>query len=131
MRLLKSKAFGRFARDNDITDSDLWDAVERAEKGLIDANLGGNVIKQRIARGGEGKSGGFRSIIFYKAEKRAVFVYGFKKSAIDNISPKELKAFKDSAKVVLKLSDEKLAPAMKQSAFIEVRKPTPLEKKSR
>jgi hypothetical protein len=129
MRLLKSKAFGRFARSYDITESDLWEAIERAEKGLIDADLGGGVIKQRIARHGQGKSGGFRSIIFYKADKRAVFVYCFEKSALDNITPKEQKAFKDSAKIVLKLSDEQLMTAIKAGAYIEVPKPAPVEKK--
>ncbi len=125
MRLLKSKAFDRFARSKGITDADLWQAVDRAEKGLIDANLGGKVVKQRIAREGEGKSGGFRSIIFYKSGTRAVFVHGFEKSALENISAKELKAFKDSAKVVLNLSDEQLATAIKNGAFIEVLKPRP------
>jgi hypothetical protein len=81
MRLFKSKAFGRFARSQGITDDDLREAIERAEKGLIDANLGGHVIKQRIARDGEGKSGGFRSIIFFKAGDKAIFVHGFEKSA--------------------------------------------------
>jgi hypothetical protein len=123
MRLFESKAFARFARSNDITDADLWEAVERAEKGLIDADLGGKVIKQRIARDGEGKSGGFRSIVFYKAGRKAAFVYGFEKSALDNISPKELKAFKDAAKIVLNLSDEKLATAIKAGAFVEVLNP--------
>jgi hypothetical protein len=127
MRLFKSKAFDRFAQSSKIKDADLWEAVERAEKGLIDADLGGKVIKQRIARDGEGKSGGFRSIIFYKTSERAVFVYGFKKSALDNIDSKELKNFKDSAKFVLKLSDKELATAIKHGAFIEV--PTPAEEK--
>jgi hypothetical protein len=70
MRLFKSKAFGRFARSQDIADDDLCEAIERAEKGLVDANLGGFVIKQRIARDGEGKSGGFRSVIFLRAETK-------------------------------------------------------------
>ena len=129
MRLFQSKAFARFARSNDITDAELWEAVERAEKGLIDADLGGKVIKQRIARDGAGKSGGFRSIVFYKAGIKAVFVYGFEKSARDNISPKELKTFKVAAKIVLNLSDEKFATAIKAGAFVEVPKPGSAEKK--
>ena len=79
MRLFKSKAFGRFARSQDISDEDLCEAIERAEKGLIDANLGGYVIKQRIARDGEGKSGGFRSIIFFRSGEKAIFVHGFER----------------------------------------------------
>ena len=57
-----------------------------------------------------------------------MFVYGFDKSALGNISPRQLKAFKESAKVVLNLSDEELATAIKKGAFIEVLKPRPSEK---
>jgi hypothetical protein len=127
MRLLMSKAFGRFARSNDITDAELWEVVERAEKGLIDADLGGKVIKQRIARAGEGKSGGFRSIILFKADAKAVFVYGCEKSALDNIGPRELNAYKEAAKVILNLSDAELTTAIKKGAFIEVPKPATSE----
>lgn len=124
MRLFKSRVFNRFARSNQITDADLWEAVERAEKGLTDANLGGGVVKQRIARDGKGRSGGFRSIIFYKPSTIAVFVFGFEKSKRANISSGELKAFKDAAKIVLKLSASELAAAIKYGAYIEVAKPT-------
>jgi hypothetical protein len=104
MRLFKSKAFGRFARSQGITDDDLCEAIERAEKGLIDANLGGYVIKQRIARDGEGKSGGFRSIIFFRSGDKAIFVHGFEKNAKANIARDELKEYKAAAKIILKYS---------------------------
>ncbi len=99
MRLFKSKAFGRFARSQDITDEDLCDAIERAERGLVDADLGGYVIKQRIARDGEGKSGGFRSIIFFRSGDKAIFVHGFEKSAEANIARHELKNTKPPQKL--------------------------------
>lgn len=94
MRVFKNRAFSRFADRNDITDEDLCDAVQRATRGLIDADLGGGVVKQRIARKGEGKSGGFRSMILFKEKNRAVFVHGFAKKDLGNVSPKELKALK-------------------------------------
>jgi hypothetical protein len=122
MRLFKSKAFGRFARSQGITDDDLCEAIERAEKGLIDANLGGHVIKQRIARDGEGKSGGFRSIIFFKAGDKAIFVHGFEKSAQANISTVELREYKAAAKIILKYSDEQMNTAVASGAFVEVKK---------
>ncbi len=123
MRVLKSRAFDRFARTTHIADADLWEAVERAEKGLVDANLGGGVIKQRIARARKGKSGGFRSIIFYKSNTLAVFVFGFEKRNLENISPSELRTFKDAAKVVLKLTENELGAAIEYGAYIEVAKP--------
>ncbi len=69
------------------------EAVANVERGLIDADLGGGVVRQRIARAGAGKSGGFRTIILFRAETRAFFVYGFAKSGQDNIWDDELAAF--------------------------------------
>jgi len=66
LRVFKNAWFGRFARKEKISADLLWEAVERAERGLIDANLGGGVIKQRIARPGAGKSKGYRSIVIYR-----------------------------------------------------------------
>jgi hypothetical protein len=78
-RVYKSKPFARFARKAGIADAEIWNAAQRADAGLIDADLGGGVIKQRIARPGEGKSGGSRSIILFKQGNRAVYVFGFEK----------------------------------------------------
>jgi hypothetical protein len=85
VRIFKSRWFQRFARKEGITDSALVEAVARAEKGQIDADLGGGVIKQRIGRPGQGKSKGYRTIIFFRRDDiagttRAFFVYGFAKS---------------------------------------------------
>ena len=89
MRNFKNAWFHRFARKERIEDSALQEAIERAEKGLIDADLGGSVIKQRVARPGQGKSGGFRTVILYRYGERAFFVYGFAKSDLDNITADE------------------------------------------
>ena len=66
MQIFKNTWFQRFARREKITDEVLRNAIARAKKGTIDTDLGGNVIKQRIARVGQGKSGGYRTIIIYK-----------------------------------------------------------------
>ena len=60
-------------RKQRITDAALIEAVRRAERGQIDADLSGGVIEQRVARAGQGKSGGFRTIILYRQERRAFF----------------------------------------------------------
>jgi hypothetical protein len=80
-----TKSFSRFARKARIREEDLWEAARLAEAGVIDADLGGGVIKQRIARAGEGKSGGSRAIILFRFKGRAVFVYGFEKKDLGNI----------------------------------------------
>ena len=108
MRIFKNKWFVRFARKERITDAKLAEAVRNAEKGLIDADYGGGVIKQRIARPGQGKSGGYRSIIIFRKGNMAFFVYGFAKNELDNIDESDERDFKDLAKVLLALSDEGL-----------------------
>lgn len=79
MKIFKNKWFAKFAREKGILDTDLCETVKDAESGLIDADYGGGVIKQRIARPNEGKSGGFRSIVLYRTKEKAFFVYGFPK----------------------------------------------------
>lgn len=77
MRVYATKGFARFSRRERIDQDRLREAVERVERGLVDANLGGGVIKQRVARKGQGRSGGFRVLIVYRPGRRAVFLYGF------------------------------------------------------
>lgn len=90
MRLFKNAKFIRFANKSGIRDSDLCKAVVNAENGLIDADLGGGVLKQRVARYGEGKSGGFRTMILFRRGDKAFFVYGFTKNKTENISDNDL-----------------------------------------
>ena len=79
----------------------LCEAVARAERGLIDADLGGGVIKQRVARPGQGRSGGHRNMIVYRSGDRAVFVFGFAKNDLDDLEPGELADLKTTAKLLL------------------------------
>lgn len=94
MRVFKTKGLIRFARRERITDAVLWESIERAERGTIDADLGGGLIKQRLARPGQGRSGGYRVIVAYRVKGRAVFLYGFAKNELDNISPDQLQTFR-------------------------------------
>ena len=89
MRVFKSNRFHRFARKEKISDAMLCEAIERAERGLIDADLGAGLIKQRVARPGAGRSGGYRTLIFFRAETRAVFAFGFAKSDLANLEDDE------------------------------------------
>lgn len=120
MRIFKNKSFARFARKARIADSALCEAIGNAERGLIDADLGGGVIKQRIARQGKGKSGGFRTIILFRAGARAFFVHGFAKQDQDNIRDDELAAFKMLAAELAAYDDAALAKAIEAGVFSEV-----------
>jgi len=121
VQLFKSRWFQRFARKEGITDIGLREAVVRAEKGQIDADLGGEVIKQRIARPGQGKSKGYRTIILFRRGHRAFFVYGFSKSQRANINDDEEAQFKEAAKHVLALTERQLAELLNRGDFIEVK----------
>ncbi len=120
MRVFKNKSFARFARKARITDETLCAAIADASRGLIDADLGGGVVKQRIARQGGGKSGGFRTIILFRIGERAFFVHGFAKNEQDNIRDDELTAFKLLATEMLAYDDEALARATGSGTLIEV-----------
>ena len=86
VRIFKTKWFARFARKEGISDEKLSIAVQEAEKGLNDGELGGCLIKKRVARTGKGKRGGYRTVIVYRTGTRAVFVYGFPKSTKANLT---------------------------------------------
>ena len=120
MRIFTTTAFTRFANKTGIGNAALCRAVRDAERGLIAANLGGSVIKQRIARPREGKSGGFRTLIVFGAGARAFFVHGFAKNEKDNIGKDELVALKKLAGGLLAYSDRALARAIASGVFVEV-----------
>ena len=98
----------------------MCDAVDRADRGLIDADLGGGVIKQRIARPGQGKSGGYRTIILFRQGDRAIFAFGFAKSAQANISKADLKLLKDAAAEAMRWSDDDLDRLAASKALMEI-----------
>jgi len=120
VRVFKNTWFQRFARKERIADAALCGAVARAEKGQIDADLGGSVLKQRVARPGAGRSGGYRVILLFRAGDRALFAYGFAKSDRGNIGDDELVAFRQLAAEVLALSGEQLDALVAAGRFMEV-----------
>jgi hypothetical protein len=90
MRVFMTKPAARFARKERITAAALLRAAADIVAGRIDADLGGGVVKQRVARAGAGKSGGYRTVVVFRAGSHVFFVYGFAKSSRANISGSEL-----------------------------------------
>ena len=121
MRVFQTKGFARFARRERISDASLCEAVRRAERGLVDAHLGGGVIKQRVARLGQGRAGGYRVLIAYGAKARSVFLFGFAKSERANVDNDELETLRDIAKAWLAADAKALARAMEQGLIEEVK----------
>ena len=120
MRIFKTRWFARFARKARISDTMLTDAIREVEKGLIDGKIGRGLIKKRVARAGEGKRGGYRTIIVYRAGSRSVFVYGFRKSAQADLSPLERDVYQKLAHLYLGFSDADMARALKEGEVEEV-----------
>lgn len=110
----------RFVRREEISTDRLRKAIQRAQWGSIDADLGGGLIKQRIARPGTGRSGGYRTIIAYRAGNRAVFLYGSAKSDRDNIEPNQLTNLRILGANWLNATQETLAAALTDGAMREV-----------
>lgn len=120
MRIFKTKWVARFVRRERIDGASLKEAIERAERGIIDADLGGGLIKQRVARPGKGRSGGFRMIVAYRTEERAFFLYGFAKNERENIEDDELQTLRDIAADYLKQDDIALDEAVGDGALQEI-----------
>ena len=120
MRTFKTKPFARFANREGISDEALRDAVLRAGRGQVDADLGGGVVKQRIARRGQGRSGGFRVLVLYRRGNRAFFVHGFAKSDRENLRRKELMALRTLADEMFGLDEPGLEAMLANGTISEV-----------
>src|ERR1035438_6866537 len=116
MQVFLTKWMARYARREGISDASLSEAIVRAEMGLIDADLGGGLIKQRVARAGKGRSGGYRTIIAYRRAGRAVFLLGFAKSERGNIDIDELAELRTVGLNWLNASSETIAEALEEQS---------------
>ena len=101
MNAFETRWFKKWSEKKGLMDDDLRDALERTIKGSGVVDLGGNVYKIRIAKSGQGRSGGFRTILIYKKGKRSLFIYGFEKNDQDNIDKGTLTDYKKYATTFL------------------------------
>jgi hypothetical protein len=120
LRIFKTRWFDRFARREAIGDPALVDAVKRAASGLVDADLGGGLIKQRIARQGQGRSGGFRVILTARFGDSAFFLYGFSKNERENIGIDELRSLRLAAVALLSAEKSSLEDSVARGLLKEV-----------
>ena len=120
MRAFKTRTFQRWAGKVGVTDAALLDAVAQMERGLIDADLGGNLYKQRVALPGRGKSGSTRTIIATRFAGVLFFLYGFEKNDRDNITAKELALYQRLARELLEMNDTRISAALSAQVLMEV-----------
>jgi len=118
--VMKTRHFNRWAKKAGLLDKALLSAVSEMIEGLIDADLGGGVIKKRVALPGKGKSGGARTLLATNRNDRWIFVFGFEKNERANISAKELEALKMLADDLLALSPAQINEAFENGALLEV-----------
>jgi hypothetical protein len=98
----------------------LREAITRAQNGLVDADLGGGVIKQRVARPGKGKSGGYRTLILFRHGDRAIFAFGFAKARQANISKADLTLLREASAEALEWSGEELDRLVASGTLVEI-----------
>ncbi len=119
-RVFKTRHFGRWARKAAVTDHALCIAVAEMVQGLIDADLGGGVVKKRVGLAGRGKRGGARTLIATNKGNRWFFLYRFEKNSRANITDDELAALKDVAEELLARTGGQLDEAAKDGSLQEI-----------
>ena len=120
MRVFRNKTFSRYAEKEGITDDELRAIIPLLEANTPDANLGGGVYKMRIARSGDGKSGGYRVFVYFRSGERTFFAHGLEKSDVSNIKRNELKWLKGTARDMLSMPDTRLAALIRDGELIEI-----------
>lgn len=120
MPIYKNKWFHRWAKKEGLFEMALCIAVEEMTAGLFEADLGSGLLKKRIAKQGQGKSGGFRTLVATNRGDRWVFVYGFPKNARSNIDKDEQEALKKLAGQLLGLTPQALATAVVAGELMKV-----------
>lgn len=120
MKALKNRQFARWAKGEQLTDQALCIAVREIERGLVDAKLGGFLLKKRISKGHKGKSGSLRTIIAYRQEHRLVFLFGFAKREKANIDQTEKQALLELGNVYMAMSEKDLNEAIRTGTLLEV-----------
>jgi hypothetical protein len=121
MKVFKTRTFHRFCLKSGVSDANLCDAIARLLRGQVDAELGSGLVKQRIARPNEGRSGGFRSVIVYLKGRSATFAFGFAKNERANISVTELASFKLFAETLQRFRQADWDRAVLLNELIEVK----------
>jgi len=118
---LCTKWFKKWARKAKLTNENLLESIENLDKGLSVANLGGNIYKVRVQCSGKGKRSGFRTIIAYKNEEMAIFLYGFAKNEKSNLDKTELTYFKKLGNDLLNLNSEQIADSIEKQILFDLK----------
>ena len=120
MQIYKTKQFARFAKNENINDDTLIDAIKRAQKGNINTDLKGGIIIQRIPRKGQGKREGYRTVIIFKQNEKSFFVNGYERKKQNRINEKDLKYYRELATYMLTMNQKQIENEIKNGTIIKV-----------
>ncbi len=123
MRIFRIASFRKFSESEGVTEDVLRATIRELEAGLIHADLGGGLFKQRVRRPGRGKSGGFRVLVGFRKGDRAFFLYGYAKNERTNVTRAELLAYRQFARLLLSLSESDIEAGLRIGEFDEVENP--------
>lgn len=121
MPVYKTRTFSRWMKGEGLADRDLHAAMAEMQAGLVDARLGGGLVKKRVARPGQGKRGGYRVLVASSFGERRVFMFGFAKNDRDNIDDEELRLMKRMAATLLGMTTAKLRDTLADGELMEIR----------
>lgn len=121
MDKFKYKDFAKWAKKEGLRDDSLLRALAEMDEGLVGSSLGSNVYKKRVALPGRGKRGGARTILFFKKDDIAVFIYGYSKNDKDDLEPNEEEGLREFAKGLLKLSDAERSKSEEDGVLIPIK----------
>lgn len=121
MKVLTNRVFKAWAKQEHLSSTQLIQAAREIEQGLIDATLGRNLFKKRVAVRGRGKRGGARVVLAYRYCDRLVMLYGFSKNEKDNITQPEKQALAELGRKYLDFSEQEITTAIKTGILFEVR----------
>jgi hypothetical protein len=118
--VVKTLEFDEWARECDVTDAALRHAAGEIEAGLIDARLGGFLLKKRISAPGRGKRGGYRVILGYRQGDRLIFVHGFAKNETETITRRETEALRKLCEIYMRADAEVFGQMIAKKLLLEI-----------
>jgi hypothetical protein len=120
MKRLSTKWFKKWSKKVKLTNHDLLEAIKNLEDGLSTTDIGSHLFKVRVKREHSGKSSGFRTIIIYQENDKAIFLYGFGKNEKSNIDKTELQYFKKLGNDLLALNSVQLEQFLEQKVLFDL-----------
>jgi hypothetical protein len=121
MRIFKHRIFNNWAKSEAIRDEKLKEAISEIERGLYEASLGSSLYKKRVSMPGKGKRGSYRTLLAYKKEQSAFFIYGFAKNALDNISDTEKRVYRQLSEDLLNMNAGVIQTMLVNGKLFEVK----------